>query len=274
MFETPTPKPTTTITPAAAIAQQHPEAIETERKFLVRQASPHDVKKFEQAMRAKNGVEVSHIQQGYVSQDVIKKVRLRIVRDDYDNITAAYITLKGPPEQGEDNPKSRLELEVPIPAEKLQLFVDLFPVLCPDSLRKTRYSYEGKGGRKYDIDQIRWSPEAETMLNANPDLAQHYQHLVTVDVELDRTDTTPITRREYFPRFLRPFLSVDGQGHPIELTRNRLYRSAEIAVLNSRPTAEYVEQLRELIKATENSASAETGVERDWLLGAPNGRSR
>lgn len=272
MFDT----PTTTVTAAAAIAQQHPEAIETERKFLARQTSPDDVKQFEQAMRAKTGVEVSHIQQGYVSRDVIKKVRLRIVRDDHDNITAAYITLKGPPEPGEDNPKSRLELEVPIPANKIGLFVDVFPVLCPDSLHKTRYSFKHqKTDRKYDIDQIHWSPQAQAMLNAHPDVAERYQHLVTVDVELNRTDTTPITRKEYFPKFLRPFLSLDGQEHPIEITRNCLYRSAEIAALNSRPTADYVEQLRQLIHATDRGANAQSGVQRDWLLGAaPNGRTR
>lgn len=264
--------PTTIITPAA-IARDHPEAIETERKFLARQASQEDLRNFERAMRDKEGVKVSHIQQGYVSRDVIKKVRLRIVRDDANTVKAAYLTLKGPPDQENNNPKSRLELEVPIPADKLQLFLDLFPVLCPDSLHKTRYSYEHRNKdkgikRKYDIDQIRWSPEAQAMLDAHPDVAQCYNHLVTVDVELDPADSSPFNHKDYFPKFLRPFLCVDGQDHPIEITRNCLYRSAEIAALNSRPTEEYVAELRALIQAAEHNTHSHT--ERDWLLGAPN----
>lgn len=231
----------------ASALQAHPEAIETERKFLALQPDNATLEAFESKLAGRDDIKISHIQQGYVSRDVVKKVRLRLIRDENDNVTGGFITLKGPQQQEGNDPKERLELEIPVPKKQLELYHDLFDELCPDSLRKTRYAYKDpQNGRKFDIDRYNWSEAAQKAFDGTPWLSDNYRHLVTVDVELPQGDKTPLSNIVYFPKFLRPFLSKDGDGKPVEITRDCKYKSAALAALNTRPTDEYIQQLMDL----------------------------
>lgn len=233
----------------ASALDKHPEAIETERKFLALQPDADALKDFEGKLAGREGIKISHIQQGYVSRDVVKKVRLRLIRDENDHVTGGFITLKGPQQQEGNDPKERLELEIPVPKKQLELYHDLFDELCPDSLRKTRYAYKDpSSGRKFDIDRYNWSEATQKAFDNAPWLADNYRHLVTVDVELPQGDKTPLSDIVYFPKFLRPFLSKDEGGKPVEITRDCKYKSAALAALNTHPTDEYIQQLMDLGK--------------------------
>lgn len=239
--------PTTRI---SAVLAAHPEAVETERKFLALQPNAETLGDFEgdlTKLARKGDVKISHIQQGYVSRDVVKKVRLRLIRNDEGEVTGGYITLKGPQQQEGNDPKERLELEVPVPKKQLELYRDLFDELCPDSLSKTRYAYKDQStGRKFDIDRYNWSAEAQKAFDGNEWLSSNYRHLVTVDVELQKGDTTPLSGILNFPKFMRHYLSKDEKDRPIEITQDCKYKSAALAVLNTCPTEEFIRELTNL----------------------------
>lgn len=102
--------------------------MEIERKFLI------DLKKLD-LNKADN---IISIEQGYLSKDIEKTIRVRIENNDI-----AYMTIKGATQD-----ISREEIEFNIPLDKAK---ELFLLCKDDILRKTRYVFYFYG-KKWEVD--------------------------------------------------------------------------------------------------------------------------
>jgi len=158
--------------------------IETERKFLVKDASFK-----EQAVKA------YHIRQGYIAHDSGNTVRIRI-RDNQ-----GFLTIKGPSLDG----MSRKEWEKEIPLQDAR---ELFLLCKPGTIDKVRYivpaQKEGAPSeeapcRYFEVDEFRGENEG----------------LVMAEIELGSPDE-PFTR----PGWLGEEVTGDRRYYNAQLSRN------------------------------------------------------
>ena len=151
---------------------------EIERKFLIDTSHTEVVKLLQQAP--------THIQQGYLSDDLAATVRVRIMGDQ------AFLTVTGP-----TIGIARAEYEYGIPVDDAERMIS---EMCDNVLRKKRYYHRLEGGLTVEIDVV-------------PDL-----DLVVAEVELPDADSQ-FTWPEWFiaevsddPRYFNSELAKNGSA--------------------------------------------------------------
>ena len=147
--------------------------MEIEHKFLVSGPYKH------------LATDISHIVQGYLSDDPERTVRIRI-RDDQ-----AFITIKGP---SSSDGLSRLEWEQPIPLDQAR---QLLTLCLPGTIDKHRHivPYEG---HRWEVDEFHG----------------HLEGLTLAELEVPSADTEFVA-----PPFLGPEVTGDPRYYNSQLRK-------------------------------------------------------
>ena len=147
--------------------------MEIEHKFLVSGPYKH------------LATDISHIVQGYLSDDPERTVRIRI-RDD-----EAFITIKGP---SSSDGLSRLEWEQPIPLDQAR---QLLTLCLPGTIDKHRHivPYEG---HRWEVDEFHG----------------HLEGLTLAELEVPSADTEFVA-----PPFLGPEVTGDPRYYNSQLRK-------------------------------------------------------
>ena len=148
--------------------------MEIEHKFLVSGPYKH------------LATDISHIVQGYLSDDPERTVRIRI-RDD-----EAFITIKGP---SSSDGLSRLEWEQPIPLDQAH---QLLALCLPGTIDKHRHivPYEG---HRWEVDEFHG----------------HLEGLTLAELEVPSADTEFVA-----PPFLGPEVTGDPRYYNSQLRKH------------------------------------------------------
>lgn len=148
--------------------------MEIEHKFLVSGPYKH------------LATDISHIVQGYLSDDPERTVRIRI-RDDQ-----AFITIKGP---SSSDGLSRLEWEQPIPLDQAR---QLLTLCLPGTIDKHRHivPYEG---HRWEVDEFHG----------------HLEGLTLAELEVPSADTEFVA-----PPFLGPEVTGDPRYYNSQLRKH------------------------------------------------------
>ena len=148
--------------------------MEIEHKFLVSGPYKH------------LATDISHIVQGYLSDDPERTVRIRI-RDD-----EAFITIKGP---SSSDGLSRLEWEQPIPLDQAH---QLLTLCLPGTIDKHRHivPYEG---HRWEVDEFHG----------------HLEGLTLAELEVPSADTEFVA-----PPFLGPEVTGDPRYYNSQLRKH------------------------------------------------------
>lgn len=148
--------------------------MEIEHKFLVSGPYKH------------LATDISHIVQGYLSDDPERTVRIRI-RDD-----EAFITIKGP---SSSDGLSRLEWEQPIPLDQAR---QLLTLCLPGTIDKHRHivPYEG---HRWEVDEFHG----------------HLEGLTLAELEVPSADT-----KFAIPPFLGPEVTGDPRYYNSQLRKH------------------------------------------------------
>ena len=148
--------------------------MEIEHKFLVSGPYKH------------LATDISHIVQGYLSDDPGRTVRIRI-RDD-----EAFITIKGP---SSSDGLSRLEWEQPIPLDQAR---QLLTLCLPGTIDKHRHivPYEG---HRWEVDEFHG----------------HLEGLTLAELEVPSADTEFVA-----PPFLGPEVTGDPRYYNSQLRKH------------------------------------------------------
>ena len=148
--------------------------MEIEHKFLVSGPYKH------------LATDISHIVQGYLSDDPKRTVRIRI-RDD-----EAFITIKGP---SSSDGLSRLEWEQPIPLDQAR---QLLALCLPGTIDKHRHivPYEG---HRWEVDEFHG----------------HLEGLTLAELEVPSADTEFVA-----PPFLGPEVTGDPRYYNSQLRKH------------------------------------------------------
>lgn len=148
--------------------------MEIEHKFLVSGPYKH------------LATDISHIVQGYLSDDPERTVRIRI-RDD-----EAFITIKGP---SSSDGLSRLEWEQPIPLDQAR---QLLALCLPGTIDKHRHivPYEG---HRWEVDEFHG----------------HLEGLTLAELEVPSADTEFVA-----PPFLGPEVTGDPRYYNSQLRKH------------------------------------------------------
>ena len=148
--------------------------MEIEHKFLVSGPYKH------------LATDISHIVQGYLSDDPERTVRIRI-RDDQ-----AFITIKGP---SSSDGLSRLEWEQPIPLDQAR---QLLTLCLPGTIDKHRHivPYEG---HRWEVDEFHG----------------HLEGLTLAELEVPSADTEFVV-----PPFLGPEVTGDPRYYNSQLRKH------------------------------------------------------
>jgi len=148
--------------------------VEIEHKFLVSGPYKH------------LATDISHIVQGYLSDDPERTVRIRI-RDD-----EAFITIKGP---SSSDGLSRLEWEQPIPLDQAR---QLLTLCLPGTIDKHRHivPYEG---HRWEVDEFHG----------------HLEGLTLAELEVPSADTEFVA-----PPFLGPEVTGDPRYYNSQLRKH------------------------------------------------------
>lgn len=148
--------------------------MEIEHKFLVSGPYKH------------LATDISHIVQGYLSDDPERTVRIRI-RDD-----EAFITIKGP---SSSDGLSRLEWEQPIPLDQAR---QLLTLCLPGTIDKHRHivPYEG---HRWEVDEFHG----------------HLEGLTLAELEVPSADTEFVA-----PPFLGPEVTGDPRYYNSQLRKH------------------------------------------------------
>ena len=148
--------------------------MEIEHKFLVSGPYKH------------LATDISHIVQGYLSDDPERTVRIRI-RDDQ-----AFITIKGP---SSSDGLSRLEWEQPIPLDQAR---QLLALCLPGTIDKHRHivPYEG---HRWEVDEFHG----------------HLEGLTLAELEVPSADTEFVA-----PPFLGPEVTGDPRYYNSQLRKH------------------------------------------------------
>ena len=148
--------------------------MEIEHKFLVSGPYKH------------LATDISHIVQGYLSDDPERTVRIRI-RDD-----EAFITIKGP---SSSDGLSRLEWEQPIPLDQAR---QLLTLCLPGTIDKHRHIVPYKGHR-WEVDEFHG----------------HLEGLTLAELEVPSADTEFVA-----PPFLGPEVTGDPRYYNSQLRKH------------------------------------------------------